>query len=89
MPSTITQQRKTTNPQIELFVNDSKGTIVDAVLTTIDLLDANITLLIGELEGSKSSAVAGLASQSHVPLVVPVATENGINSIGKIIFSLN
>ncbi len=82
-------QRKVEQPEIELYVKDSEGTTVGAVQSTFGLLDHNMTLLLGELEGNKSATVAGLTAQSDVPLIVPVATDNGIASLGQFIFQAN
>ncbi|MBN1999381.1 penicillin-binding protein activator [candidate division KSB1 bacterium] len=82
-------ERKIQRTQIELYVEDSKGTTVGTVQSTFDLLGHNMTLLFGELEGNKSATIAGLTSQNNVPLIVPVATDNGIASIGKFIFQAN
>jgi len=83
------KKRQKSIPKIELLLHDSHGTIPGAVRTTISLLNQDITLLIGELEGNESAAVAGLSAQTKTPLIVPVATENGIASIGSTIFQAN
>ncbi len=83
------KKRQKSIPGIELLLHDSQGTIPGAVRTTISLLKQNITLMIGELEGNESAAVAGLSAQAKTPLVVPVAIENGIAAISKIIFQAN
>lgn len=75
--------------KIEVIVADSKGNIVDAVNTTIDILQEDISLVIGELEDDITSAIAGLISQKDIPFLVPVATKNGIASIGSNTFQTN
>ncbi len=77
------------NDQIEVVVADSKGNIVDAVNAANDLLKQDISLVIGELEDDISSALAGLTSQKNMPLLVPVATNNGIAATGKSTFQAN
>ncbi|NOY60578.1 MAG: ABC transporter substrate-binding protein [Calditrichaeota bacterium] len=83
------KKRQRSIPKIELLLHDSQGTMPGAIRTTISLLNQDITLLIGELEGNESAAVAGLSAQAKTPLIVPVATENGIASIGNTIFQAN
>jgi branched-chain amino acid transport system substrate-binding protein len=75
--------------QVELFVKDSRGTLVGTIDAAKSLFDLGVNLIIGELEGDKSTALAGLCSQANVPLIVPVATENGISSVGPAIFQAN
>ncbi|MBN2412913.1 penicillin-binding protein activator [candidate division KSB1 bacterium] len=77
------------NDKIEVVVADSKGNIVDAVNTATDLLKEDISLVIGELEDNISSALAGLTSQKNMPLLVPLATNNGIAAIGNSTFQTN
>lgn len=83
------KNRSETYPQIDLIVEDTQGTTVGAVQAALALLQKDVTLIIGELEGAKSAAIAGLTTQSKVPLLVPVATENGIAGIGNLVFQGN
>ncbi len=87
MALALHQQSFTEN--IEVIVADSKGNIVDAVNAANDLLKEDISLVIGELEDDISSALAGLTSQKNMPLLVPVATNNGIAAIGESTFQTN
>ena len=75
--------------QVELFVRDSRGTFVGTIEAAKSLFAVGVDLIIGELEGDKSTALAGLCSQVNVPLIVPAATENGISSVGAAVFQAN
>ncbi len=74
---------------IELLLGDSGSSMVETVKSSRDLLQTNIEFVIGDLEGSKSAAIAGLLSPYNTPLIVPVSTENGITELGDYIFQIN
>ncbi len=75
--------------KIQVIIADSKGSLVGAIANTRALLKLNPGLIIGELEDNITSVIAGLTSREKMPLLAPVATENGINSIGDHIFQAN
>jgi branched-chain amino acid transport system substrate-binding protein len=83
------KERQHLETQVELFVRDSRGTLVGTIEAAKSLFAIGVNFIIGELEGDKSTALAGLCSQANVPLIVPVATENGISSLGPSIFQAN
>jgi ABC-type branched-subunit amino acid transport system substrate-binding protein len=83
------KERQTRTPKIEMVVRDSKGSMVDAILGMEMLLQEDIAIAIGELEGTKSAAVASLASQAGLPMIIPVATDNGLTSLGPMVFQAN
>jgi len=74
---------------IEIVIADSKGNLVDAIASTRALLKQNISLVIGELEDNITAVIAGFTSRENLPLLVPVATENGITTIGDHIYQAN
>ena len=84
------RNRKKNKPRIEFMIRDSESSIVGALRAAQSLLDdPNLVALIGEFEGSASSAIAALAQERRVPILVPVATQNGITSLGEFVFQLN
>lgn len=83
------KERKTKTPRIELLVRDSQVSAGQAVTAMLALLKNDLSIVVGELEGTKSAALAGLCTQSDVPLIVPIATDNGIAAIGSMVFQAN
>jgi branched-chain amino acid transport system substrate-binding protein len=75
---------------IEFVVRDSESSINRALKVTQDLLnDATVVAIIGEVDNSITAAIAALAETQGIPLLAPVATENGIGGLGKNVFQLN
>ena len=74
---------------INVRIADSKGSQVGTVLTTLSMGPNDFSLLIGELEDNNSISLAGYASEEKLPLIIPVATSNGLASIGEYIFQAN
>lgn len=83
------KDRKSSSPQIQLFLKDTRGSTAETVKSTLNLLDQDINLLIGELESSNSATIAGLVSTYNIPLLIPVATENGLSTINSMVFQMN
>jgi len=83
------KERTKQSPKIELIVRDSNISAGDALQAMLSLLQNDLSIVIGELEGTRSAALAGLCSQANVPLIVPIATENGIAAIGPMVFQAN
>ncbi len=83
------KERPTSTVKIELIIRDSKGSMVEAIRSMNALLREDITLAIGELEGNKSAAIASIASNARVPIIIPVATDNGLTAIGDNVFQAN
>ncbi len=75
--------------KIELFVRDSKSNLNEAIKNMQELLKRNITFFIGEMDGNISSALAALAAAANRPFLVPLATDNGIASLGSQVFQMN
>jgi ABC-type branched-subunit amino acid transport system substrate-binding protein len=76
--------------KIEFVVRDSESDILRALKATQELLaDPKVVAIIGEVENSISAAIAALADARGVPLLVPVATENGIGALGRHVIQLN
>ncbi len=77
-------------PRIQLIVRDSESRMITAILAAQELVrNEEIIALIGELESDISAAIAAVAKEWKCPLLVPVATEDGITDIGPFVFQLN
>ena len=83
------KNRKKSTPEIEIYLKDTKGSAVETVKSTLSLIDQDVNLVIGELESNKSSTVAGVMANSKIPLIIPIATENGLATISANIFQMN
>ncbi|MDZ7267216.1 MAG: ABC transporter substrate-binding protein [candidate division KSB1 bacterium] len=78
------------NPAVEFVVRDSESSVVGALKAAQLLLsDPSIVALIGEYENSASSAIAALAQEKSIPILVPVSTANGIAGLGEYVFQMN
>lgn len=82
-------QNQPEDVDIELLLGDSGGSMVETVKASRDLLNTQIEFVIGDLEGDKSAAIAGLVTPSNTPVIIPVSTENGITELGSNIFQVN
>ena len=83
------KERDSNVPKIELYTTNTKGSIVEAIKAVRSLINNNVSLIIGELEGDKTAAIAGLCEQAQIPLIIPVATDNGLTTLGSQIFQAN
>ena len=76
--------------RIELMVRDSEGLTVGAVQAAQSLVrDERVVAIVGGLESEKTTAIAGVVATTNIPLLVPVATDDGISDLGETIFQLN
>ncbi|MDZ7301451.1 MAG: penicillin-binding protein activator [candidate division KSB1 bacterium] len=77
-------------PAVEFIVRDSESSLVHALKEAQALLDdPGVVAIIGEVDNSVTGALAALANAKGVPLLAPVATENGIGTLGENVFQLN
>lgn len=75
---------------VELVVKDSEGSIITCIKSAQELAsDDQIAAIIGELESEKTASIAPTVAFNHVPLIVPVASDNGLASLSEYIFQLN
>jgi ABC-type branched-subunit amino acid transport system substrate-binding protein len=74
---------------VELVLQDSKSSLIDATRTMIPLLKADVDVIIGDLDGNRSAALAALAAQAGKTYLCPVATDNGIAQLGEQVFQMN
>ncbi len=82
-------RRKSPSPPVEVLLGDSQGSTAETVKLTLDLLEKNINVVIGELEGDKSAVIAGMVQQSGTPLLIPTATDDGLTVRSRTVFQLN
>ncbi len=74
----------------EFVVRDSESSLVGALKAAQLLLDdPSIVALVGEFDGQASSAIAALAQEKNIPILIPVATEHGITGLGENVFQMN
>jgi tetratricopeptide (TPR) repeat protein len=74
---------------VELVLKDSKGSLAEACRVMNEMLNSNVSIIVGELDGDRSTALAALAAQAGKLFLSPVATNNGIAGLGKRIFQMN
>ena len=75
---------------VEFVVRDSESSTIGALKAAQALLaEPGLVALIGEIDGNASSAIAGLAQEKSIPILVPAATDDGITSLGPNVFQMN
>lgn len=78
-----------TSAKVSLFVEDTRGDMVDAVRCAERLIDSlKVMGLIGEVLSGPTIAAAAVANTKKIPLLSPTAMEERIASIGPYIFQL-
>ena len=78
------------NEEIDLIIQDSKGTLIETVRSTRRLIEnGDLTLCIGDLEGTSSAVAAGLLDEARIPLIIPIASDNGLAALGESVFQAN
>jgi len=76
--------------KIKLIVKDSEGSIINCIKSAQELVkDEKIIAIIGELESEKTASIASIIDLNGVPLVTPVASENGLAALSRYIFQAN
>lgn len=75
--------------KIRLFVEDTKGDMVDAVRSASRLIDSsNVMGILGEVMSGPTIAAAAVANSRRVPILSPTAMEERIAGIGPYVFQL-
>ncbi len=78
------------NLKIALDIRDSGSNVIKAIHAAEELAqDENVLCIIGELESNITAAIAALLKTRNIPVISPVASQNGIASIGENIFQAN
>lgn len=76
--------------QCEFVVRDSESSMVGALKAAQLLLaDPSIVALLGEFDDQASGAIAALAQEKNIPILIPVATQHGITELGENVFQMN
>ncbi len=75
--------------KIKLIIRDSGSSIKRSIRMMKELLESRVSLIIGELEGDRTSALAALAAERKVLYLAPVASDNGISEIGTRVFQMS
>jgi ABC-type branched-subunit amino acid transport system substrate-binding protein len=73
---------------IELVIKDSGSSIKQGIRSMQALMESQVDLIIGELAGDRSAAMAALAAERNIPMLVPVSSDNGIASLGPNIYQM-
>ncbi|MEK7727108.1 MAG: ABC transporter substrate-binding protein, partial [candidate division KSB1 bacterium] len=74
----------------EFVIRDSESSMVGALKAAQMLLeDRSIVALLGEFDDHASSAIAALAQEKNIPILLPVATQRGITTLGEYVFQMN
>ncbi len=73
---------------VELVLKDSESSIRQGIRAMQELLDSHVDLVIGELAGDRSAAMAALASERRIPMLVPVSSDNGIAALGSGVYQM-
>ncbi len=77
-------------PPVDFVVRDSESSIVGSLKAAQLLLsDPSIVALVGEFDGAASAAIAALAQEKGRPILIPVATEDGLTNLGENVFQMN
>ena len=75
---------------VDFVVRDSESSIVGSLKAAQLLLaDPTIVALIGEVDGPTSAAIAALAQEQGKPILMPVATQDGLTQLGENVFQMN
>jgi len=85
----VEKRNRSESSRVELLVRDSGSDIVRAITHAQELAEnQEVSIIIGELEGDVSAAVAAVCQEKSVPLVIPVSSQKGLPRIGKNIFQI-
>ncbi|MBN1464197.1 penicillin-binding protein activator [candidate division KSB1 bacterium] len=82
-------KRRSNGPEIALILKDTRGDIVATINAAYELADADVQLVIGDLEGMRAATIAGLLRSSDIPVIIPVATDNNLAQISESVFQMN
>ena len=52
-------------------------------------LDERVIGIIGELESEKTASIAPIAEYNRIPLIAPVASDNGLAALSEFLFQIN
>ena len=76
--------------KIDLIVKDTEGSIMKCIEVVRELTkDERIIGIIGELESEKTASITPLVEQFKVPLLPPIAFENGLTDLSDFVYQIN
>ncbi len=79
-----------TGETINLVVVDTKASSVVTAIKTAELIDRNVTAIIGPIMSEPATiAAAMLMDHPEIVMISPTATEDGIAGLGRNVFQLN
>jgi ABC-type branched-subunit amino acid transport system substrate-binding protein len=79
-----------TGDTLEVVFEDSEDDPVTSVKLAQKLArDRDVVAILGDLTSRSTVPAAAVANASHVPLITPTASEDGIASIGEYVFQIN
>lgn len=75
--------------KVKLFIEDTKGDMVDAARLASKLIDSSKVMgIMGEVLSGPTIAAAAVANAKHVPILSPTAMEERIAAVGPYVFQL-
>lgn len=86
----LNEQTKHLSNKIDLVVKDTEGDIMRCVEVARELVkDERVIGIIGELESEITASIIPLIDEYKVPLIPPVAFENGLTDLSKYVYQIN
>lgn len=74
---------------VRWIVRDSGGRVIDAVKAVHYLIHKeSVSALVGDVEASCSAAIAGIACEQDIPLIIPSIQNNNLTEVGDCVFQL-
>lgn len=86
----LKEYHEKSNQKIDLVIRNSGSNVVSAIKAAQAMMqDDNIIAIIGELESDITAAIGATLNSGDLPLIAPVASQNGLASINKNVFQAN
>ncbi|MBN2008424.1 ABC transporter substrate-binding protein [candidate division KSB1 bacterium] len=86
----VHQYNQKSKADIRLIIKDTQGSIMTCIKAARDLaLDERVIGIIGELESEKTASIAPIAEYNRIPLIAPVASDNGLAALSEFLFQIN
>ena len=84
------QAQNNSGREIELVVRDSESSMVKALREATRLIKGDkVQAIIGELQSEITAGIGAFASESHIPVIGPTASENEVAAVGEAVYQLN
>lgn len=76
--------------KIDLIIQDTEGSIMRCIKLTRNMVqDDRVIAIIGELESEITASIAPIADAHSIPVIPPLAAENGLAALSDYIFQVN